>query len=436
MGGDRIGKKERAASGATERPGAAREAVSAVEATRLLGVKPQTLYAYVSRGFVRRVAGAAGRESLYVRADLLRLQARQRARAGHGPAAAGALLWGEAVLTSSITAITEDGPCYRGELASALASAGRPFEEVAELLWAEAEPTAPWPAPSHPSVLARLLPVLSADARPIDGLQLAAHCLAQRDPDRFDAGATRQRRAARQLIVDLAVALALFAGKQRLSAAARGREVSEIAALALALPNTRSVREALDAAFVLCADHELNASTFVARIVASAGSDLYAIIGAALATAAGSEHGGASDRIEALFEEARRDGDAARVIRARLRRGEAIPGFGHPFYAAGDPRGRQLLDVARALPRGPTRLRTADALSRAMRALGHGGPAVDFALVALCEVLGAPRGSAVGLFALGRAAGWIAHTLEQQHMGLLLRPRARYDGPPPRRAAR
>ena len=420
----------RRARAAEDQPARQPSALSAREATTLLGVKPQTLYAYVSRGLVARVSAESGRESLYARADLLRLRARRDARAGHGPVAAGALAWGDPVLESAITAITETGPSYRGESAVTLALAGRKFEAVAERLWASGADTPPWPAPERLSALLPLIPRLAADARPIDGMTLAAPCLAQCDAARFDDSPTSAMKQGRALIGHLAVATALHAGRARAQAAAQSNGIAAILGAALGMPRTRANEGVLNAALVLCADHELNTSTFTARVVASAGSDLYAILGAALAAAAGPEHGGASDRIEALFDETRRAGDATQVLRARLRRGEAIPGFGHPFYAAGDPRGRTLLALARTLPQGGARLQRADALIAAMAALGNSGPSIDFSLVALGDVLRLAPGSALAIFALGRAAGWIAHALEQRQTGVLLRPRARYIGPP------
>jgi citrate synthase len=182
---------------------------------------------------------------------------------------------------------------------------------------------------------------------------------------------------------------------------------------------------------VVSADHELNASTFAARVAASAGADLYACVGAALATVSGPRHGGACDRVEALVAEAGSPRRAAAVVHERARRGEAIPGFGHTLYPDGDPRARPLFASAAALGRGrapmqrvQTVLALVDAVGEARREL----PSVECGLVAVTAALELPPGSAAALFALGRAAGWIAHALEQRAAGYLLRPRARYIG--------
>ena len=114
--------------------------LSARAAADLLGIKLATLYAYASRGLVASVAGEAGRARRYLRADLERLRARHDARAGHGAVAAGALRWGEPVLESALTAITDAGALYRGQSAVALAAADTAFERVSELLWTGAMP--------------------------------------------------------------------------------------------------------------------------------------------------------------------------------------------------------------------------------------------------------------------------------------------------------
>jgi len=138
----------------------------------------------------------------------------------------------------------------------------------------------------------------------------------------------------------------------------------------------------------------------------------------------GPRHGGQSSLVEILFEEAERFGDAARLVKERLRRGDILPGFGHPLYRNGDPRALALLPL---LPPDPTR----DALRDAMDTIRGKQPNVDFALVSLRRALRLKAGSALALFAIGRTAGWIAHALEQQAEEKLIRPRARYVGPAP-----
>jgi citrate synthase len=115
-------------------------------------------------------------------------------------------------------------------------------------------------------------------------------------------------------------------------------------------------------------------------------------------------------------------------VHARTRRGESIPGFGHPLYPDGDPRARVLLKTAKQLNGKSARLKTTLALVDAMRSANGLEPTVDTGLVALAAALNLAPGLAPGIVAVGRAAGWVAHVLEQYDAGFLIRPRARYSG--------
>lgn len=417
------------------------ELLDARGAAALLGIKLQTLYAYVSRGLLSSLPGQ-GPDRRYARADVLRLRARAAARAGHGPVAAAALHFGEPVLESALTAVDAEGPRYRGHKVVPLARAGTPFESVAELLWGGAlGPAPPWrpgaiisgpgPGPSPGRRLARLVP----EGDGLAALALLVPALAAVDPGRYAAPVEAELARARGLLLHLAAGLALAReGGARFLAALRQERVARAAAVALGAPRddgaSAEVEAALDMALVLTADHELNVSTFAARVAASAGADLYACVGAALATLSGSRHGGACDRVEALVGEVARARGGATVVHERLRRGESLPGFGHRLYPEGDPRTPPLLDAAQALGGRRPGVRHLLSLVAAVRAAGHPPPSVETGLVALTLALGLPPGSATCLFAVGRCAGWVAHALEQRASPLVLRPRARYVGPP------
>jgi citrate synthase len=186
----------------------------------------------------------------------------------------------------------------------------------------------------------------------------------------------------------------------------------------------------VDAVLILLADHELNASTFAARVAASTQADVYAVVQAGLATLSGPLHGATSDRVEALIAEVSDPDQAERVVQERARRGERIPGFGHPFYGrAGDARAQVLLEIAWGLGRSTPEFEIVNAVISAMERASKPAPNVDAAAVALRAALGMPRGAVAGLFAVARTVGWVAHALEQVATGHLLRPRARYVGP-------
>jgi citrate synthase len=389
-------------------------ALSSQQAADFLGVKPQTLYAYASRGLLGRVGDSKHRQ--YLVEDLERLRLRQRARSGHGPVAAAALSFGYPVLDTRITEIDpERGPLYRGRAALELAARGVSFEAAAELLWSGALPshTQAWrPLPHHSR----------AACTSLEALLCALPALVQAAPERHLRTPEAERALARSLIRSVA----------ELSCDGRGRpgqSIAELLAGRATLEDGKAARAALDAALVLLADHELNASSFTARVAASTDANLPCCVIAALATLSGPRHGGACDRVEALLDEAEGLAQPGAVVERRARRGELLPGFGHPLYPQGDPRGRLLLErtarIAKRSPRARKRSRAALTLSRSLARQGL--PAsVDFGLVALTRALGMPAGSAALLFALGRCAGWVAHVLEQRGSTAVLRPRARY----------
>ncbi|MFO0760055.1 MAG: citrate synthase family protein [Byssovorax sp.] len=406
--------------------------LSGREAAAFLGVKRETLYAYASRGLLRSEPGGPGRERRYLRDDLLRLKARHDARAGHGPVAASALRWGEPVLSSALTAIDDDGPIYRGYAAASL-SRRAAFEAVAELLWGDELPGGEvrWEAGDLGVSLARLAALVPAGAHPHLVLALAVPALGAADPARAHTAVEVEKRRARSLIMRMAALAGLGReeGRAAVPEALRERSVARALLRALGAKASALGEAAVNRALVVSADHELNASTFGVRVAASTGADLYACLSAGIATLSGPLHGGASDQVEALMAEAGRPEEARATVNERARRGEAIPGFGHTLYAEGDPRAAPLIEIARDL--GPKRLplRTLLALVEATRDTGRGEPTIDVGLCAVRAALGLPPGSAGALFAIGRAAGWVAHALEQRAQGFMLRPRARYVGP-------
>lgn len=386
----------------------------------MLGVKVATLYSYASRGRVRSFPSGRHREKRYLRADLERLRHLAGARLGHEAVAAGALRWGEPVLSSALTEIRADGPWYRGLRAADLARTAS-FEAVAELLWTGALPTRPrpWPPPRRtPARLAGPHPGSPLDAL-LAGLA-SARLARRRGPGGEPAGG--------ELVWTLVGLVGAATGAPSGSVLTAPDLASGLQrALGAPARAVGLVRPTL----VLCADHELNASSFAARVAASTGADLEACVLAALATFSGPRHGAESMRVQALVSEAGRPGRARSTLLARVRRGEALPGFGHPLYPAGDPRGALLVSLARRYGRPSGPLATLLALVSEAARLRFGHPTVDVGLLAVAHALRLPPTAGQVLFCIGRSAGWIAHATEQRGSGELLRPRARYVGPPP-----
>lgn len=398
--------------------------ITARDAAATLGISLDTLYAYVSRGQIRSEAGTGkSRARRYHREDVERLRERKAQRREPARAASAALRWGLPVLDSAITLIADGRFYYRGRDALELATTAT-AEQVAALLWvgeATLTPAGPFgesteAIPHYDDMLA-LVSALS----PLEQFQALIPVGAARDPAAYDlrpAAVARTGARIMRLLVGGATGMPTGDGLAR--ALQRGWAPREPGAAAL-----------LDAALILCADHELSASTFAARCVASTGATPYAVVAAGLAAAGGSQHAGRCEWVEALLREVGIAGAARPVLLGRLRRGEPVPGFDHSLYPGGDPRGALLLRlVEAAYPTAPDLALIRAVIAAAAELLGD-QPTVEYGLVALARALDLPTGAPQALFALGRVLGWIAHALEEYGDGRPIRPRARYVGAPP-----
>jgi citrate synthase len=388
--------------------------LSAEEAAAILGISRETLYAYVSRGLIRsQPAGDGTRRHRYAAADVE--AARQRREQQRNPAAAieKALNWGAPLLDSSIALIENGRLYYRGIDATRLALEAE-VEEVAGLLWTGQLTAEPFEDISYqwPEGIER------HDELGPTGRFLAALPLAATDLAAYDLRPEGVMSSGARIMHLLAT---ILAGVQPPAGGI-------VAALREGWTLPPAAEEILNAALILCADHELNVSTFAARCIASAEATPYAVVQGGLAALQGIRHGGHTERVEALLLEAGRPGEAGRLIAARLRRGDSLPGFGHPLYPDGDPRARVLLQL---IEKDYGRTEAAElglAVTEAVESLLGLRPNVDFALVTMTQALNLPPNSALGLFALGRTVGWIGHALEQYASETLIRPRARYVG--------
>jgi len=410
--------------------------LSTAEAAARLGVKPATLYAYVSRGLLGRERSPDGRTSSFDPVEVDRLARPGRARRGRRPSA-------ELVVPSALTAIDRGLPWYRGLAVPELART-RGFEEVAEWLWTGRfpDPLPSWQA-SRPALDAgrRAQAALPRAALPLERIRVIAAALAAGDELRLELHPAAVTAAGRSLVAGLVDCLPHLAPGPPGSSPDRGRRGRDaprpgpgsIAARLWGGLSPLDPEPALvgtvDAALVLLADHELAASTVAARVAASVRADPYAVVLAGLAVVSGSLHGGASLGIEALLDEIHRPDQAATVVGARLRRGERLRGFGHRLYPDGDPRAAALLARLRDAVGGSPRMEVVESLLEAAARRGLPDPNVDLALAALAHVTGMTRGAAEAIFATARTAGWIAHALEEYDRNIPIRPRAIYTGP-------
>ncbi len=397
--------------------------LSGREAAAELGVKLPTLYAYVSRGLIRsEPAGGIGRNRRYRAEDVRRLKERKEQRRDPSRLTENALHWGAPVMESAITLIADGRLYYRGRDAVAL-SKSHTLEQVAELIWVGRLPegkSAIFGSASDALALhSQVVNEVSRELPPVETFGVSLQLAAAGDSMAYDLRPAAVARTGAR-ILRLLASTAVGGGPAETGVARtlqRGWVPDEPQATAL-----------LDAALVLCADHELNVSSFTARCAASAGATPYAATLAGLCALSGVKHGGNTERVEALLKEIDTAARARDVMAGRLRRGEPIPGFGHPLYPEGDPRGRALLEATTgAYPEAPAVELASSVVEEASELIGE-RPTVDFGLVILVQALGLPAGGALALFALGRTVGWIGHAIEQYQSDRMIRPRARYIG--------
>ena len=379
------------------------------EACRLLGVRPQTVYAYVSRGKLEVMTDPVDtRRSLYRAEDVAGLAKRKEAGRKHETVAANTLFGSEPSIPSSLCAFFRGRPYYRGQDAVALARSAT-LEDAARLLWGADRP----------------VDFVAADPAGAKAPEAAG----DREPGRVAAFGSLGRLAAVGHSTRGRLTRLLHAESQSL--------VAQVADAFGAGPGGRplhlrfaqgwkqpaAVAELLRTAMVLLADHELTSSAFVARISASTGASLPACLLAGLTTLSGPLHGDASGRVQALFGEVERLGDE-KVVAHYLSTGLPLPGFGHHIYPDGDPRAAALLGLfepPEAIARFIAKVTELTGLQ----------PNIDVALAALVAHCRLPDDAAFGLFATARSVGLLAHSLEQLGVAQVIRPRGRYVGPVP-----
>lgn len=373
----------------------ASKCLTASETIVALGISKQTLYSYVSRGRVRaRTDPKDSRRRLYDAGDVLRiLEVKQRGRARKAVAQS-TIHWGEPILHSSLTNIADGRFFYRGQDAVRL-SETKSLEDIACLLWK---------VKGLPRV--SLMRTKIKGATPMERSLRAVADLATVPTGRKLEG-----------IREATLLLRLMA------AATAGTDVISNQPVHLQLARAWRVKaggaDLIRKALVLCADHELNASAYAVRVVASAGASLPASLLAGLAALSGDLHGGMTNRVAALMTDSHARLDLQKKLAALLKEKDGLPGFGHRLYSEGDPRAVSLLTAAQPSPHWSRFIAIGSRLS-------GNRPTVDVGLAFLQDKLSLPLGAGLGIFALGRTVGWIAHALEQRAEGKLIRPRAEF----------
>jgi citrate synthase len=318
------------------------------------------------------------------------------------------------------------------------------FEEVAYLLWYGRLPTTSQladlkerlrPLRVVPPGLQQVLERLPPETTPMDALRTAVSALASFEPGETKPGATSIGGALRLTAV-LPTIISEFhcrrQGKAPLDPRPELGHAANVLYLLTGREGTSTEVQAMEVALILHADHELNASTFAARVTASTLSDLYSAITSAIGTLKGPLHGGANERVMELLREIGSVDRAETVVQDKLARHERIMGFGHRVYKVEDPRATILREWSKRLGTEKGNLLWFDLLRRVEQVVHREKglyPNVDLYSGSVYTLLGIPDDLFTPLFAVSRVSGWTAHVLEEYADLRLIRPKAQYVGP-------